>query len=258
LLGLKFPTFFNAAKVEITNGSALQKESALKPELIAALDTALVSNADKPELDAPEIEAIIAQLENAIPESVAATSSIVPRFQQAIESLSEITAKLKLPDPADAEGVFDFVVKRLPKFVYYSNYGNLDSEIYLPHVVQNLAREDLGAREAAKARTLRVLFSFVRLQPNEILELGRDFRDPQGRQPTSAEIAEIATKKRERTILLNSAGRTSLRNSGTGGSKGITHSNSRRTAIISAFGLAMLGDLKKSNLKIAVLVYSGF
>lgn len=196
----------NAAKVEITNGSALQKESALKPELITALDTALASNTDRPELDAPEIEAIIAQLKKAIPESVAATSSIVPRFQQAIESLSEIAAKLKLPDPADAEGVFDFVIKHLPKFVYYSNYGNLDSEIYLPHVVQNLAREDLGAREAAKARTLRVLFSFVRLQPNEILELGRDFRDPQNRQPTPAEIAEIATKKRERTILLNSAG----------------------------------------------------
>jgi hypothetical protein len=50
------------------------------------------------------------------------------------------------------------------------------------------------------------LFSFVRLQPEEILELGRDFDDPQGKKPTESQIAEIATKKRERTILLNSAG----------------------------------------------------
>ena len=82
----------------------------------------------------------------------------------------------------------------------------MDSEIYLPHVVENLQREDLGAREAAKARTLRVLFSFVRLQPEEILELGRDFLGPQEKKPTDSQIAEIATKKRERTILLNSAG----------------------------------------------------
>ena len=94
----------------------------------------------------------------------------------------------------------------MPKFVYYSNYGNLDSEIYLPHVVQNLKREDLGAKEAAKARTLRVLFNFVRLQPDEILELGREFPEDEGREPTEDEISVIAEKKRERSILLQSAG----------------------------------------------------
>ena len=43
------------------------------------------------------------------------------------------------------------------------------------------------------------------LQPEEILELGRDFKDPQARVPSEQEIANIATKKRDRTILLNSA-----------------------------------------------------
>jgi hypothetical protein len=58
-------------------------------------------------------------------------------------------------------------------------------------VVQNLERNDLGATEAAKARTLRVLFKFVGLEPKEILELGRDFKDPQNpnREPTPDEIA---------------------------------------------------------------------
>lgn len=62
----------------------------------------------------------------------------------------------------------------LPKFVYYSNYGNLDSQIYLPHVVDNLQRDDLGEKEAAKARTLQVLFQLVNLNPQEILELATD------------------------------------------------------------------------------------
>ncbi|HEU4854945.1 MAG TPA: AAA family ATPase [Nitrosospira sp.] len=106
------------------------------------------------------------------------------------------------------EDVVDAVIRALPKFVYYSEFGNLDSEIYLPHVVQNLQRTDLGPREAAKSRTLRVLFKFVGLEPGEILELGRDFPRRRGRrrEPTAEEIREVAMKKRERSILLQSAG----------------------------------------------------
>ena len=63
--------------------------------------------------------------------------------------------------------------QHLPKFVYYSNYGNLDSQIYLPHVVDNLERHDLGTKEAAKTRTLKVLFDLVSLSPKEILELAK-------------------------------------------------------------------------------------
>jgi hypothetical protein len=59
----------------------------------------------------------------------------------------------------------------------------------------------------AKARTLRVLFQFVGLQPQEILELGRDFPDPTDptRQPTIEEIEAIAEKRQQRSILLQSA-----------------------------------------------------
>ena len=59
-------------------------------------------------------------------------------------------------------------------------------------VVQNLERKDLGAKDEAKARTLRVLFRFVKLEPKEILELGRDFKDPASpsREPSPDEIAE--------------------------------------------------------------------
>jgi hypothetical protein len=67
-----------------------------------------------------------------------------------------------------------------------------------------MTRTTLGLREQAKARTLKVLFEFVNLEPQEILELGRDFDDP-GRKPTDAEIEEIAQKKKERSILLQSA-----------------------------------------------------
>jgi len=103
------------------------------------------------------------------------------------------------------EAAVDLVRDHIPKFVYYSTYGNLDSEIYLPHVIANLEREDLGQKEGAKARTLKVLFEFVKLQPKEILELGLEFKAPNNRQPTVDEIEAIAEKKKQRSILMQSA-----------------------------------------------------
>ncbi|MER8842689.1 ATP-binding protein [Mesorhizobium sp. M0913] len=194
------------AKNEIAAISPLAKESSLKPEMLKSLAEANESVKSQERWSSTGIAEVAAKLETAIPETPATTSSIVPRFQQLLDALKAKRGRLTAPRPSEVAEVKEFILSKLPRFVYYSNYGNLDSEIYLPHVVQNLKREDLGAREAAKARTLRVLFSFVTLHPEEILELGLDFKDPQGRQPNPTEIAEIATKKRDRTILLNSAG----------------------------------------------------
>jgi hypothetical protein len=169
----------SAAK-EIKTISSLTKEASLKPEMLKALDSASDEIRGKEPFSSDGLSHLASTLKRVLPENPASTSSIVPRFRLLLESIATIEAQLNAPPPSETEGVAEYIVERIPRFVYYSNYGNLDSEIYLPHVVQNLEREDLGAREAAKARTLRVLFSFVRLQPNEILELGRDFRDPQG------------------------------------------------------------------------------
>jgi len=94
-----------------------------------------------------------------------------------------------------------------PIVVYYSNYGNLDSEIYLPHVIENLKRTDLGSTGRAKARTLKVLFDFVKLGPEEILKLGKGVPAYTGNL-TEAQQKEIETaskETKEREILLQSA-----------------------------------------------------
>ena len=66
------------------------------------------------------------------------------------------------------------ILKEIPKFVYYSDYGNLDSEIYLPRVIEDFGREDLSETARAKARTLNVLFKYVKLSPTEIYQLGNE------------------------------------------------------------------------------------
>lgn len=57
------------------------------------------------------------------------------------------------------------ILELIPKFVYYSDYGNLDSEIFLPRVIEDFERDDLTESARAKARTLDVLFKYVKLSP---------------------------------------------------------------------------------------------
>lgn len=110
------------------------------------------------------------------------------------------------------------VLNSIPKFVYYSDYGNLDSEIYLPRVIEDFGRDDLSESARAKARTLDVLFKYVKLSPEEIYELGNDRKiivkkvdsydrviSTQEEELTLEEVKEWADKKKERGILLRSA-----------------------------------------------------
>lgn len=94
----------------------------------------------------------------------------------------------------------NYIMSHMPKYVYYSNYGNLDSQIYLPHVLQNANRANLTEREAAKVRTLKTLFKYVDLDPVEIANMGLE-----NNASSPAQIESIANKKKEREILLSSA-----------------------------------------------------
>lgn len=77
----------------------------------------------------------------------------------------------------------------------------------MPHVIENMERDDLRSKEAAKARTLKVLFEFVGLKASEILELGQDLQDPPaGKDLSDEEIQKVSDRKKERSILLQSAG----------------------------------------------------
>jgi energy-coupling factor transporter ATP-binding protein EcfA2 len=198
-----------AALAEINSIPALAKEEVQKERLVSGLQAAIL---DLPtnQMSTDMLDALADKLRALSPEAPAKTSSIFPRLEALVGAINELKNSLSLPAPGEIDAVHKAIISRLPRFVYYSNYGNLDSEIYLPHVVDNLEREDLGEKEAAKARTLRVLFNFVRLQPEEILELGKDETTTGNppRRPTEAEIAEVAERKRERSILLQSAGTT--------------------------------------------------
>ncbi len=178
-------------------------ETTFKDEAIGVLSKALTYSSSREVLEQSDIQEIVSILSINI-ENSPKRSQIVPRYGELTDALSEIKQQISKPHPSSISEARTLVRENLPFFVYYADYGNLDSEIYLPHVIQNLKREDLGSKEQAKARTLKVLFDFVRLSPQEILELGQEPVYSSG-EPTPKQIEESAHKKKEREVLLQSA-----------------------------------------------------
>ncbi len=180
-------------------------EEEVKANILAALDQAITSaKALGNSLEEDDLTSLHSQL-TAIDMAKASKRSVIsPRFGQLLDSMSETIAKVTRPHPQENSDARKLVLDNVPSFVYYSNYGNLDSEIYLPHVIQNMARKDLGTKEEAKVRTLRVLFDFVKLQPKEIMELGKDLPTTP-HPPTQEQIDATAERKKERDVLLQSA-----------------------------------------------------
>ena len=109
--------------------------------------------------------------------------------------------------------IFNRIKPFIPSFVYYSNYGNLTSRIYLPHAVKWLKGESVAGVDIKEdqVRTIKVLFDYVNLKPEEILELGKDAKDiAQERRrdatPTEDDIKKAEADKEQRALLLQSAG----------------------------------------------------
>lgn len=143
-------------------------------------------------------------------------SVIQPVLVKTLKIVNEMRRDLDIKNPADNEEIKDLILANLPTFVYYSNYGNLDSEIYLPHVIENMARTDLTSQMEAKVRTLRVLFDFVGLDPQEILDLGIEKVNRNQQKQiiplTTEQIEDENNKVKERDVLLQSASTELTRN----------------------------------------------
>jgi hypothetical protein len=111
----------------------------------------------------------------------------------------ETSQKGSVLDDIDA-----LVEGHMPVLIYFENYGILDSAVWLPRFLEDLARDKTGAR----VRTINAMFKHVGLDPKEIADLGaeqsRNMR-LQGHQPTPEQIAVDERHKEERAIRLNSA-----------------------------------------------------
>jgi energy-coupling factor transporter ATP-binding protein EcfA2 len=193
---------------DINELPARDTQEDLRERMMAALQNALEeAPEDRESISGNDLSTILDGLESVKLGNAPKKSEIARRYRSIRSSLEELVTQTQSPHPDDVDEAQKWALENIPSFVYYSNYGNLDSEIYLPHVIDDMKRSGLGDKKAAKTRTLKVLFDFVGLEPEEILELGRDFQDLRNpnREPTDEEISEIRENKREREVLLQSA-----------------------------------------------------
>ena len=111
------------------------------------------------------------------------------------------------------EKIFLTLKPYIPTFVYYSNYSNLESRIYLPDAIRLLNEEDVsgGNSKDDRVRITRIIFDYIRVSPNELYDMGRNANElaRQNRgtgAPTPNEIDQAVLEKEKRTLLLQSAG----------------------------------------------------
>jgi predicted ATP-dependent endonuclease of OLD family len=106
--------------------------------------------------------------------------------------------------PPIREQMEEVVKSSLPVFIYFDNYGVLDSAVFLPRFIEDLGRDP----HKSQIRTINAMFKHVRLDAKNILELGKSQSEDvrrQGQQPTSEQIAKDQERKELRSIKLNSA-----------------------------------------------------
>lgn len=189
-----------AASTEIDGLPPDDQDQDVRTRVKATLEQVIAALPNDAVVSTAQLKAVVDPLK-AVTNTDGTTSTCAARFRKLLKDLEVIQAKLATSHPRESQEATKAVVDALPKFVYYSNYGNLDSEIYLPTVIANLKRTDMGARETAKARTLKVLFEFVKLTPQEILDLGQE---PAGTL-NEEQAKQASEKKKTRSILHQSA-----------------------------------------------------
>ena len=130
-----------------------------------------------------------------------------PLFADLVETLlGVVDAVLGRAQTAPLPQQIDEAVEAaLPVYIYFENYGILDSAVYLPRFLEDLEATPNDPR----IRTINAMFKHVRLSASDIAELGREEAQQAvvAGQAVTAEIIQRDQERKElRNVKLNSAG----------------------------------------------------
>lgn len=111
------------------------------------------------------------------------------RFE--LPPMAEVTPEQQL---ARNERVHEWIVSRLPAFVYFDDYARLETRIHLPSYLEASRQQSPDP----VVRTQMALFEWTGLDPQELLELGRD-------RAQGEELEWVQRRKEVRSSLLEAA-----------------------------------------------------
>ena len=127
------------------------------------------------------------------------TADIIETLQSTIESLIKSVQIEPIPDRLDAA-----IEAALPVFIYFDNYGILDSAVHLPRFLEDLKRSP----DEPRIRTINAMFKHVKLTADDIQNLGREEvaeAKQAGQSVTDDMIQRDQERKELRAVKLNSA-----------------------------------------------------
>ena len=128
-----------------------------------------------------------------------ATADLVEELRDAVRPVLDEAEEESLVEQVD-----EIVQSSLPVFIYFEDYGILDSAIWLPRFVEDLE----GNPAEPRVRTVNAMFKHVGLDPREIAELGTPLTTQmraRGERPTPEQEAADERLVEQRAILLNAA-----------------------------------------------------
>jgi hypothetical protein len=127
------------------------------------------------------------------------TAELVEALQQSLDGLLARAQTVPIPEVLDKA-----IEASLPIFIYFENYGILDSAVYLPRFLEDLSRTPNDER----VRTINAMFKHVQLTAKEIADLGVETSEAAraaGQPVTGQMIAKDQEQKELRAVKLNSA-----------------------------------------------------
>ena len=102
------------------------------------------------------------------------------------------------------EQLNEAIEDELPVFIYFENYGILDSAVYLPRFLEELTTDP----EDPRIRTIDAMFKHVQLTAAEVADLGQEkaaAAQSEGQTVTEDMIQSDQERKELRSVKLNSA-----------------------------------------------------
>ena len=128
-----------------------------------------------------------------------ASADLVEALQGKVDKLQERAETKPIPQQLN-----EAINRELPVFIYFENYGILDSAVYLPRLLEDLE----AGPEEPRVRTINAMFKHVQLTAQEISDLGREEAEEAkaAGHPVTPEIIERDQERKElRSVKLNSA-----------------------------------------------------
>ena len=127
------------------------------------------------------------------------TADVVEVFLETLHREIQEAGKPPITDQLD-----ELLKDALPVMIYFENYGMLDSAIWLPRFIEDLAHD----KDNSRVRTINAMFQLVGLDAAVLEELGGKntrLARAQGVLPSDEEMATDRRNVDERAISLNSA-----------------------------------------------------